>query len=225
MNKITKNTGKKCNENDCCLSVYSVNLCRKHYLSKRNNDAKKGKIKFRKCSVDECEKMHLAGGLCSMHYAQTPHIRMMASKYEKTAKRREYCHKKRNNPVNRIKSRIYCSIRYLYDESYKLRVFESTRRRRKTLVGKVYQSNYMSMRRAAGNVANEIIEKLWKDTSVCQICQNDLDDDRHLDHVIPICIGGRHEIGNLRYVHPKCNMKRPNDGSDIFISPLFSYPN
>ena len=174
------------------------------------------KGKFRKCSIDECERKHLAKGLCSLHYAKTPHRKIMASKYEKTDKRKEYCHKKNHNPVNRIKRRIFYSIKYLYDESYKLGSFESTRRRRKTSIGKVYQSNYMAMRKAAGKVANDMLKNLWDNTVICQICQNDLGDDRHLDHVIPICIGGRHEIENLRYVHPKCNMKRPNNGSDLF---------
>jgi hypothetical protein len=37
---------------------------------------------------------------------------------------------------------------------------------------------------------------------------------KHLDHVVPLAIGGTHTHGNVRIVCRTCNLKRPKDGSD-----------
>lgn len=37
---------------------------------------------------------------------------------------------------------------------------------------------------------------------------------KHLDHIIPLAIGGTHTHGNVRIVCRDCNLRRPKDGSD-----------
>lgn len=38
---------------------------------------------------------------------------------------------------------------------------------------------------------------------------------KHLDHIIPIAIGGTHTVGNVRIICRTCNLTRPTDGSDL----------
>jgi hypothetical protein len=38
---------------------------------------------------------------------------------------------------------------------------------------------------------------------------------KHIDHIIPITIGGTHTHGNVRVICATCNLTRPNDGSDL----------
>lgn len=39
----------------------------------------------------------------------------------------------------------------------------------------------------------------------CVICGSDLNSHCHLDHIIPRCLGGQSEIGNLQFLCEKCN--------------------
>lgn len=41
-----------------------------------------------------------------------------------------------------------------------------------------------------------------------------LPNSKHLDHIIPICVGGTHTHGNCRITCRSCNVRRPKDGSD-----------
>jgi hypothetical protein len=36
---------------------------------------------------------------------------------------------------------------------------------------------------------------------------------RHLDHILPLCVGGKHLKINVRYLCGLCNCRRPRDGS------------
>jgi 5-methylcytosine-specific restriction endonuclease McrA len=49
----------------------------------------------------------------------------------------------------------------------------------------------------------------------CAICDEMLTADRHVDHIVPIELGGTHTRDNLRVTCPKCNLSRPRDYSDI----------
>lgn len=41
---------------------------------------------------------------------------------------------------------------------------------------------------------------------------------KHLDHIVPINIGGKHLKTNVRYLCQTCNLKRPKNGSDLNVS-------
>lgn len=88
----------------------------------------------------------------------------------------------------------------------------------KTVKWKVINANNMSRRRAAmkgSDVDTAFLLDLWDKTTECPLCHKPLGLSRHLDHIIPIVIGGRHMKNNVRYVHPFCNSSRPKDGSDL----------
>ena len=58
-------------------------------------------------------------------------------------------------------------------------------------------------------------------TRKCRLCATymtgkpDHPNSKHLDHIIPIGVGGTHTIGNVRIICRTCNLKRPKDGSDL----------
>jgi predicted nucleic acid-binding Zn ribbon protein len=42
-----------------------------------------------------------------------------------------------------------------------------------------------------------------------------LPNSKHLDHILPLGVGGTHTWGNVRIICQDCNLKRPKDGSDF----------
>ena len=66
------------------------------------------------------------------------------------------------------------------------------------------------------DITTEWLMQLNKNTKFCVLCNEELyNKNRNLDHIIPINIGGRHIMENVRFVCASCNNKRPKDGSDI----------
>lgn len=61
----------------------------------------------------------------------------------------------------------------------------------------------------------------------CAICDCGLSTDlgkpnsKHLDHIVPINVGGLHVRENVRVVCRTCNLRRPLDGSDVQVVSLF----
>lgn len=57
--------------------------------------------------------------------------------------------------------------------------------------------------------------------NICEICKNEMNTiykdplSKHIDHIIPLNIGGLHIIDNLRIICQTCNLKRPKDGRDV----------
>ncbi len=48
---------------------------------------------------------------------------------------------------------------------------------------------------------------LDRDAEICHICGWMVDpDDWHMDHVIPLALGGEHSYANVAVSHPRCNM-------------------
>lgn len=48
-----------------------------------------------------------------------------------------------------------------------------------------------------------------RDNGVCGICRSPVDpNDFHLDHVIPLSLGGPHEYENVQLSHPTCNWRK-----------------
>ncbi|HSN20083.1 MAG TPA: HNH endonuclease signature motif containing protein [Usitatibacter sp.] len=53
-----------------------------------------------------------------------------------------------------------------------------------------------------------------RDGLVCGICGGDVPrDDVHIDHIVPVSLGGADDIDNLRVAHAFCNVSRGNRGA------------
>ena len=51
-------------------------------------------------------------------------------------------------------------------------------------------------------------ELLAKQKFKCIYCRSSLKDDRHLDHIVPLLLGGANEITNLQWLCPGCNCRK-----------------
>lgn len=120
-------------------------------------------------------------------HRQTDKYRETRRKYSKTKKRKEY-----------IKE--YMKV-YSKTDKYKGVVRNARHKRR----AKTKQTD----------ITTKFLIDLKQNTSHCEICGKKLKDNIHLDHIIPLNIGGTHTRLNVRYVHAKCNLQRPKNGSDI----------
>lgn len=62
---------------------------------------------------------------------------------------------------------------------------------------------------------------LLAEANRCPLCQVSLTAapglpaSKHVDHIVPLNIGGTHTVGNVRVVCRTCNLRRPKDGSDL----------
>lgn len=51
--------------------------------------------------------------------------------------------------------------------------------------------------------------RLELDDGACGICEGDVNPfDFHVDHIIPLALGGEHSYANTQVAHPYCNMRK-----------------
>ncbi len=62
---------------------------------------------------------------------------------------------------------------------------------------------------AVGSLSDGIVAKLIKlQKGRCACCGGVLSGDYHLDHIIPLALGGTHEDCNIQLLHAKCNLQK-----------------
>lgn len=83
--------------------------------------------------------------------------------------------------------------------------FKAARRKRRGLIEATYSEPY---------TRNDII-RAWG--VICYLCDNIIPDDWHFEHVIPLAVGGKDTVGNVRPACPKCNHKKHASTNEIFI--------
>lgn len=62
--------------------------------------------------------------------------------------------------------------------------------------------------RLAGTLSREAVDALRAAATHCAYCGEELGESRHTDHMDPIALGGRHELGNIVIVCPQCNLRK-----------------
>lgn len=62
---------------------------------------------------------------------------------------------------------------------------------------------------ANGKLSKTIVDDLMlKQNGRCPACRELLNEDYHLDHIMPIALGGKNEDSNIQLLHSRCNMKK-----------------
>lgn len=87
---------------------------------------------------------------------------------------------------------------------------------RKTTRGRAAQKAADSLRRARckdTDITVAFLERLCNAHNRCPLCGEWRPN--HLDHVIPLAVGGTHTKDNVRFLCARCNQSRPKDGSDL----------
>ena len=62
---------------------------------------------------------------------------------------------------------------------------------------------------ASGNLSNGLSERLYKlQKGLCACCKQPLGDDYHLDHILPLALGGTNTDDNIQLLRAECNMQK-----------------
>ena len=75
---------------------------------------------------------------------------------------------------------------------------------------RIYNQNRKARKRAnGGKLSSDLSAKLFKlQRGKCTCCGQPLGDDFHLDHVIPLALGGANEDSNIQLLRAECNLKK-----------------
>lgn len=98
---------------------------------------------------------------------------------------------------------------------------------KKTEKGKIAVINLHHKRRTKykeTDITSEWLLSFKKEAIHCSLCSCKLEEiktshprKKHLDHVVPLNVGGTHTMDNVRYLCQTCNLQRPKDGRDLLI--------
>ncbi len=111
-----------------------------------------------------------------------------------------------------------------YYKKNKKKILDRCKEYRKTEISKLSVKNSKHKRRTIEkntNITTKWLKDLKDKSNKCILCDIELCDgniknnSRHLDHILPINVGGLHMKDNVRFICKKCNISRPHDGSDL----------
>jgi 5-methylcytosine-specific restriction endonuclease McrA len=72
-----------------------------------------------------------------------------------------------------------------------------------------------------GKLSKDIVKILLTSQNCkCVYCQIDISVDRHIDHIVPIALGGLNVDSNVQLVCPPCNMKKADLPPWLFSIPV-----
>lgn len=70
---------------------------------------------------------------------------------------------------------------------------------------RLYKKAWLTKTRGVRINKKEIIN--W-DSRICGICSLLIEGEHHIDHIVPLSRGGKHEVTNLQLAHPYCNRSK-----------------
>lgn len=75
---------------------------------------------------------------------------------------------------------------------------------------RVHQHNRRSrIRTAGGALSSDIVKRLFAlQKGKCACCKSGLDDGHHIDHIVPIALGGPNTDDNVQLLCPACNLSK-----------------
>lgn len=75
---------------------------------------------------------------------------------------------------------------------------------------RIYVQNRRARRRESGGILSaDLSEKLFKlQRGLCPCCGLALGSDNHLDHILPIKLGGHNDDSNVQLLHSTCNLQK-----------------
>lgn len=82
---------------------------------------------------------------------------------------------------------------------------------------KTYNHNRRANSRDKGRISSGIIlTLLTKQNNKCVCCGASLDNGYHLDHIMPLALGGMNDDSNVQLLTPKCNMSKGSKHPDVW---------
>lgn len=113
----------------------------------------------------------------------------------------------RNSEKCRARSRMYYS-------TFNEKASESRNKYRAKPEYRAIDQNNQMRRRArvaisAGSLSLGIVEQLIRaQKGKCACCGERLGADYHIDHIMPLALGGKHEDSNIQLLHARCNLQK-----------------
>lgn len=96
--------------------------------------------------------------------------------------------------------------------------FENNKERAKARASKYYKNNpevfhnsrvVRRERESTGRLSGGLVSKLLiLQKGLCPCCKKPLGDDYHVDHIIPLALGGKNEDRNIQLLRGSCNMQK-----------------
>lgn len=184
--EVDRKKRTQCSEAGCADGVHAYGMCANHYLKARRRKL----VPYKPCSIGGCERVAEQSGLCVAHS-----IRKM--KYGDVNFRKRVGNNEQT-PEMKTATAKKCQTTY-----------------RKTLHGKIrlyLKSANKRLRDGASfhPLTREQGQKLWS-TRVCPLCGEAMkDEDKSIDHIIPLSKGGENVLSNMQITHLRCNQKKSN---------------
>jgi 5-methylcytosine-specific restriction endonuclease McrA len=135
----------------------------------------------------------------------------------------------RDRPEFKERLRQYTALRApekrAYDAAYRAQNAErldgikKAWRARNADIVRAIRSTYKARRRKAmegGDSSAQIAAWLRQQARVCFWCEADCADKFHIDHVMPLARGGKHQVANLCIACPRCNLRKNAKHPDNF---------
>ena len=102
----------------------------------------------------------------------------------------------------------------LYYKAFPEKAAESRNKYRASPEYRAINQNCMARRKRrissnSGTLSRGIAKRLMvSQKGECACCGAKLGDDYHLDHIIPLALGGAHEDSNIQLLHSRCNLQK-----------------
>lgn len=82
-----------------------------------------------------------------------------------------------------------------------------------------YWHNREALKRNAGgrHTRAEIADLLEKQNGLCAVCEVDITEKRHRDHVVALSAGGSNDITNIQLLCPDCNLSKRAKSMEVFL--------
>ena len=130
---------------------------------------------------------------------QRPEVKERSKARGQTAERKAYLKAYNQRPESKVRKLAY--YREYYDDP------ERNNRKNELQLQRYYRLGGLKPRRNVGGLVEA-------QGSKCGICHRRLPKSLryiHVDHIVPVSLGGRSEIANLQAVHLKCNLRKHNN--------------
>ena len=90
---------------------------------------------------------------------------------------------------------------------------------------RVYVQNRLRrIRESGGRLSRDIVARLQKSQqNRCRYCSTSLDLGYHIDHIMPVALGGAHADDNIQLLCPQCNLKKGAKHPDQFLQETRNY--
>lgn len=220
-----------CKMDGCDRDAWCKDYCSKHYYYAQRH----GLLPRPKCSVDGCDDPSFRKGLCNMHNLRAerhgdPSIRKRAANGETMAKTciidgcgqpckaGDYCSTHHGRVVRRggdphTVKRLASGT--ATEERKKENRARALKRYFQTPHGKARARFNRAKARILSGITDRFIDKdrllaLWN-TEVCALCGGHMSEDqKSIDHIIPVSRGGDNTLANLQIAHLRCNQLKGN---------------